>query len=137
MRSGLIGVILALVTTMGAGSLDAAQTEWQVMQTFQFDNQPLDMLVEKRTRRVYVLNDVGEILIYGFNGGIKGKINVGPDVVQIKSGPREGMLFLLRKQGKKIQSITIDVTEEINIKGSPLKGEKDAPVTIVVFSDFQ
>ncbi len=137
MRSGLIGVIIGLVLSLGVGSAGAAQTEWQVIQTLRFENQPLDMLVENRMRRVYVLNDAGEILVYGFNGGMKGKIDVGTDVVQIKAGPSDGILFLLRKQGKSIQSISIDVTEEININGSPLKGEKDAPVTIAVFSDFQ
>ena len=137
MRTGLIGVIIVLALAVGVGSVDAARTEWQVIQTLLFENEPLDMLVENRTRRVYVLSDAGEILIYGFNGGMKGKINVGPDVAQIKAGPSDGILFLLRKQGKSIQSVSIDVTEKINITESPLKGEKDAPVTIAVFSDFQ
>ena len=137
MRRGLIGVTIVLVLTLGFGGSDAARTEWQVIQTLRFENEPLDMLTENRTRRVYVLNDAGEILVYGFNGGMKGKIDVGPDVAQIKAGPSDGSLFLLRKQGKTIQSITVDVTEEINTNGSPLKGEKDAPVTIAVFSDFQ
>ncbi len=114
-----------------------AQTEYQVLQTLRFENDPLDMMVESRTRRVYVLTDTGEILIYGFNGAMKGKIDVGSDVVQIKAGPGEGMLFLLSRKGKAIQSISIAVVEEINTNGSPFKGEKNAPVTIAVFSDFQ
>ena len=137
MRSGLVGVIIILVLAVGIGAADAARTEWQVIQPLRFENEPLDLLVENRTRRVYVLNDAGEILVYGFNGKMRGKIDVGPDVAQIKAGLGDGTLFLLRKQGKTIQSITVDVTEEININGSPLKGEKDAPVTIAVFSDFQ
>ena len=137
MRSGLIGAIIVLILTLGIGPAEAARAEWRILQTLRFENEPLDMLVENRTRRVYVLSDAGEILVYGFNGGMKGKINVGSDVVQIKAGPSDGMLFLLRRKGRAIQSITIDVTEEIKINGSPLKGEKDAPVTIAVFSDFQ
>ncbi len=137
MRTASIAMTILLSMIMCPLQAHSAQTEWQVLQTLQFEDEPLDMLVENRTRRVYVLNDAGEILVYGFNGKMRGKINVGPDVVQIKAGPSDGILFLLRKQGKTIQSISIDVTEEINISGSPLKGEKDAPVTIAVFSDFQ
>ena len=137
MRSGLIGVMMVLIMALATGPAYAARTEWQVIQTLRFENKPLDMLVENRTRRVYVLSDAGEILVYGFNGGMKGKIAVGSDVVQIKAGPSDGVLFLLRKAGKSIQSISVDVAEEINIDGSPLKGEQGAPVTIAVFSDFQ
>jgi len=137
MRNGLIGVMMMLILSLGFGAAGAAKTEWQVLQTLRFENEPVDMLVESRSRRVYVLSDTGEILIYGFNGVMKGKINVGLDVVQIKAGPRDGMLFVLKKKGKTIQSISINVTEEIGISGAPLKGVKDAPVTVAVFSDFQ
>ena len=137
MRSGLIGVIIVLVLSLGVGLVDAARTEWQVHQTLRFEKEPLDMLVDNRNRRVYVLNEAGEILVYGFNGRMRGKVDVGPDVVQIEAGPSDGILFLLRREGRSIQSVTISVVEEINIDGAPLKGDKDAPVTIAVFSDFQ
>ncbi|MEJ2154780.1 MAG: hypothetical protein P8X96_05560 [Desulfobacteraceae bacterium] len=130
---GLAVIFLTLI----AGSQVSAQTKWQAYQTLHLENEPLDMQVDNQTRRIYVLNDAGEILVYGFNGQMKGKIEVGTDVVRIKPGPGDGTLFLLRKKDKSIQSISIHVKEEIDISGSPFKGEKDAPVTIAVFSDFQ
>jgi hypothetical protein len=136
MRHGLMGVMV-LFLALVAGPDASAQTAWQVHQTLRFENEPLDMLVDNRMRRVYVLSTTGEILVYGFNGKMKGKIDVGTDVMQIKPGPGDGTLFLLRKADRSIQSIYISVTEKIDISGSPLKGAKDAPVTIAVFSDFQ
>jgi hypothetical protein len=136
MRHGVMGVMvlfLALVT--GADALAGAT--WQAHQTLRFDHAPLDMLPDYRTSKLYVLNDAGEILVYGFNGKRKGKIDVGNDVIGIKAGPNGDMLYLLRKADKSIQSISISVPEEIDITGSPFKGEEDAPVTIAVFSDFQ
>lgn len=119
------------------GSEAWAQTQWQAYQTFRFENEPVDMLVDNRIRRIYVLSNAGEILIYGANGRMRGKIDVGPDVVQIKAGPSDGTLFLLRKEDKSIQLISISIKEDVDISGAPFKGEQDAPVTIVVFGDFQ
>ena len=137
MRYGLIGIIAFLLTMLNFWPAAFAKTAWQTHQTLRLENEPLDMLVVNRARRVYVLNTEGEIQIYAFDGQLKGKIDVGSDVAQIKAGPRDDMLFLLRKKGKSIDSISISITEQIDISGAPFKGEVDAPVTIVVFSDFQ
>jgi hypothetical protein len=117
--------------------VSSAQTDWTVQKTLALDGEPLDMVTASRSQRVYVLNTQGEILVYAFDGKLKGKIDVGADVFKIKAGPREGMLFLLRRNSKNMQAITIDLTENIDIQGSPFKGFKSAPVTIAVFSDFQ
>lgn len=137
MRYGLMGIATFLLMLLSPWPATFAKTQWQSHQILRFENEPLDMLVANRARRVYVLNAQGEILVYTFSGQLKGKINVGTDVAQIKAGPRDDVLFLLRKKDKSIQSITISVTEEIDISGAPFKGELDAPVTIAVFSDFQ
>ena len=137
MRYGLIGITTVLLMILCPFPAAFAETKWQSHQILRFESEPLDMLVADKSRRVYVLNARGEILVYAFNGRLKGKIDVGSDVARIKAGPREDMLFLLRKKDRSIQSITISVTEEINIEGAPYKGETDAPVTIAVFSDFQ
>ncbi len=136
MRHGMIGVMVLFVALF-AGTDALAGATWQAHQSLRFDHAPLDMLPDYQTGRVYVLDDAGEILIYGFNGKMKGKIDVGSDVIGIKPGPNDDMLYLLRKADKSIQSISISVTEEIDITGSPFKGKKDAPVTVAVFSDFQ
>lgn len=137
MQRGFIGVMALLVLFLCAGPADSAQTEYKVQQTLELESEPLDMVTASRSRRAYVLNTKGEILVYAFDGKLKGKIDVGTDVFQIKSGPNEDMLFLLRRNSKSMQAITIELTEHIDIQGSPFKGPKSAPVTIAVFSDFQ
>jgi hypothetical protein len=114
-----------------------AKTDWQVRQKIQLEQAPIDMLVSSRNKWIYILTSDGQILIYSARGQLKDSINVGPDIDQIKSGPREDMLFLLSRENKSVQIITIDFTEEINIGGSPAKGPLDAPVTVAVFNDFQ
>ena len=128
-------VILLLV--LNAAMVCGAKTELQVYQTLKLESEPLDISVAKRSGRVYVLNDRGEIAIYTFNGQLKGKLVVGADVVQIEPGPSEDTLFLLKRKNKAIESILVTVTEQIDVSGAPAKGADDAPVTVVVFSDFQ
>ena len=137
MRRGIIGIIILLVFLFSTTPVMGAQTDWTVYQTFDLENVPVDMLFEPKSQRVYILNDQGEIAIYTFNGRLKGKVTVGPDVLQIKAGPAENMLFLLRQKSKSVESVLITLTEQIDIQGSPFKGAADAPVTLAVFSDFQ
>lgn len=137
MLRGFIGVMALSVLTLCAGPVSSAQTDWTVQQTLALDGEPLDMVTATNSQRVYVLNTLGEILVYAFNGKLKGKIDVGTDAFKIKAGPKEDMLFLLRRNSKNMQAITINLTENIDIQGSPIKGSPSAPVTIAVFSDFQ
>jgi hypothetical protein len=137
MYRGLIGGFILLALALSAVPGGSVQTDWQVQQTIEFESEPLDMVVAARRGQVYVLNNQGEVLVYTLDGRLKGKIKVGPDVFQIKAGANEDLLFLLKRNSKSMQSITIDVTENINLQGSPFKGEPSAPVAIAVFSDFQ
>ena len=137
MQHGWTCVLILLVLILSTVSAGSAQTEWQVRQTLKFENEPLDMVVATKSRRVYILNDQGEIQVYALDGKLKGKLDVGADVFRIMSGANEDLLFLLKRNSKTLQAITIDLTENISTQGSPFKGPQNAPVTIAVFSDFQ
>ena len=55
----------------------------------------------------------------------------------LQVGPAEDVLFLTSLSGKTVQVAALEFTYAINILGSPFKGAIDAPVVMVVFSDFQ
>ena len=129
----LVVITICLGLTMPA----LAKTDWQVRQKFQLDQAPIDMLVSSNNKWIYILTSDGQIVIYSARGQLKDTINVGPEIDQIKAGPREDMLFLLSRESKSVQVISIDFTENIATRGSPTKGPPDAPVTVAVFSDFQ
>ena len=129
----LVVITMSLGLTMPA----LAKTDWQVRQKLQLDQTPIDMLVSSNNKWIYILTDDGQILIYAAGGRLKDSIQVGTHVDQIKAGPRDDILFLLSRESKSVQVISIDFTENIATRGSPTKGPLDAPVTVAVFSDFQ
>jgi hypothetical protein len=51
--------------------------------------------------------------------------------------PKENALILTSSAVKKIQVLKLETVHEIDTSGLPSKGPENAPVTIVVFSDFQ
>ena len=137
MRRWVSNFLVIMITCFGLTMPVSAKTDWQVRQKLQLEQAPVDMLVSSNNKWVYILTSDGQILIYATSGGLKDSILVGPDVDQIKAGPRDDMLFLLSRESKSVQIITIDFTEDIATRGSPVKGPADAPVTVAVFSDFQ
>jgi len=134
-----VGSILAAMLIAGMFSSHSAwaATEWKVLQTVKPEHPPIDLLISSNKDRIYVLDDQGWISIYTANGQLKDKIQVGTDVQQIKAGPSDDTLFLLSRTAGTIQVVSIDIIENIDVDDSPIKGRPDAPVSIVVFSDFQ
>jgi len=137
MRTPVSTFMVIIITCFCLTMPALAKTDWQVRQKVQLEQAPTDMLVSSNNKWIYILTSEGQIMIYSSSGQLKDSINVGRDIDQIKSGPRDDMLFLLSRESKSIQIITIDFTEEITTSGSPTKGPSDAPVTVAVFSDFQ
>ena len=137
MRRRVSKLMVIFITCLGLTIPALAKTDYQVRQKLQLEQAPIDLLVSSNNKWIYILNSEGQIIIYTTRGQIRDTIDVGPDVDQIKAGSRDDMLFLLSRESKSVQVITIDFTEEITIQGSPVKGPADAPVTVAVFSDFQ
>jgi protein-disulfide isomerase len=86
---------------------------------------------------LFVLTDKGKVLIYTMDGKLSDTIPVDKSIDSIKTGPREEIILLVSSKKKTVQMAVLDFVQEINISGSPFKGAADAPVAIVLFTDFQ
>ena len=111
-----------------------AEVEWDVWQTFETEETPLD--VAATAKLLFVLTDRGQVLIYLPNGKLTGKIPVGKSIDRIDTTPGGNALFLSSRIDKKIKILSLDFIQQINTLG-PFKGTVEAPVVIAVFSDFQ
>jgi hypothetical protein len=134
-RTGIFLVTLFLLFTWLASS--PATVEWNVAGTLNLKEKALDAAISLNGKWIFVLTYEGEILIYSLDGKLKDKISVGKSVESIKVGPREDVLVLTSGKAKTVQIIILDFIQEINVSGSPFKGNADAPVAIATFNDFQ
>lgn len=114
-----------------------ATVEWELQETISMDTTPLDIAISLDNKRIFILNNQGEILVYSKDGRLTETLNVGKHINQIKVGPRDNVLFLTSRKKKTVEVVELDFIQDINTAGSPFKGPPDAPVAVIVFSDFQ
>ena len=114
-----------------------AVVEWNVEKTFKLEKPPVDVAVSGDGQWVFVLAEGGKLFIYSQDGMLKDSLTVDSQVDGVAAGPREDMVFLSSRKGATIQAVMLDFVYDINTAGVPFKGPANAPVTIVVFDDFQ
>jgi hypothetical protein len=114
-----------------------ATVEMEVLKTFKTEDKILDVAMAGNGKWIYMLTDKGEVLIYTTRGDLRDRIFVGKSIEGIKMGSREDILLLTNREDSTVQIVLIDIIYNIDIEGSPYKGPVDAPVTIVVFNDFE
>ena len=134
-RFAIFLMTLFLLFTWLASS--PATVEWDVAGTLNLKEKPRDAAMALNGKWIFVLTDKGEILIYSSDGKLEDTISVGEGVEGIKVGPRDDVLLVTNAEDKTVKIIILDFIQQINLSGSPVKGNPDAPVAIVSFTDFQ
>ena len=130
-------ILVALVFMFAGLSESFATVEMEVLKTFKTEDEILDVAMAGNGKWIYMLTDKGEVLIYTTRGDLRDRIFVGKSIEGIKMGSREDILLLTSREDSTVQIVLIDIIYNIDIEGSPYKGPVDAPVTIVVFNDFE
>jgi len=128
---------LSLLIGLGASTSSLAEVEMTVARTLTLEETPLDSALSAGGRYIFVLTDKGKVLVYTTDGKLIDTIPVDKSADSIKAGPREEILLLVSSTKKTVQMAVLDFVQEINIAGSPFKGAAAAPVTMVLFTDFQ
>ncbi len=114
-----------------------AMIDWQVQNEWKIPATPLDIAYSLDQKHVFVLTDQHQVVIYDPSGKIEGTIPVSPGVKAIDIAPRGENLYLIDADKKTFTTIAVDFILDINTADSPVLGNKNAPVTIIEFSDFQ
>ena len=128
---------IAMILGAAVNGFAAGPVEWSILKTLKLEQTPIDVAVAPDGKRMFVLTEQGEIVIYSATIQVEGKIDVGSHVDSIKLGPGGNTLILSSRENKTVEIVTFDFIRKINVSGAPWKGPKDAPVVIAVFSDFQ
>lgn len=132
--------MLFFIPSLGtAASADKgpSKVQWQTEQNWKLKNKPLDLVYSLDGKRVFILTDGAKVEVFDPAGTLLGKIPVAKGVSAIDIAPRGEKLYLINEAEKTFTSLIVSFVVDIDITGSPFLGKEDAPVTIVVFTDFE
>lgn len=136
----LLFVIFFCIGAAPAASGDAnpsTSLEWKPQVQWQLSAAPVDIVHSLDGKYVFILAQDQKVYIYTSAGKLEGSIPVDKGVTAIDIAPRAEALYLIDKEKNSFTSISIDFIRDINTAGSPFLGPENAPVTIVLFTDFE
>lgn len=129
-------LLFLLIPALGLSAL-AATIEVTPRETLTLGSAPRDMAVSSDGEWIFVLTASGEVAVFNSQGKKMDTLTVGSGVDGIETGPRPDILLLRSAGAKTVRVLSVEPVREIDTTGSPFKGPADAPVEIVVFSEFQ
>jgi hypothetical protein len=114
-----------------------AALDWNVIQTFNLKDPPLDVAFSTSRNKVFVLTDKGQIQVYEPNGTLDETMDVGQEFDRIWHIQGSDVLVLSSREKKSVQIVELNFVEQIDSSGSPFRGPENAPVVVAVFSEFE
>ena len=128
-----IGLAITCGTCLGA----SGTIEWDSEKKLTLEARPLGLTSTADGSKVFVLLEGGKLLICSNTGEVLDRLDVAQQSDSIEVAPTGDKLFITSAKDKSLQIIRIENIYEIDVLGSPFKGPVQAPVEIVIFSDFQ
>jgi len=139
MRKMVIGM-LALCFSVGwvvYPQFTLAEVEWRTIKELDLKADPLDIFQSPDGQLLFILTR-GEVLIYSSRQQtITDKIPVDKEFDRIAYSPQTKALTLSSSSKKNLLLISLEFIQKFDLSGLPYKGPEDAPVILVVFSDYQ
>ncbi len=137
----LLCVLLLIPISLHAQGPSALLTDndlnWTVLTTWTLPVKPLDFTQSLDNKLVFVLGADQKVHIFAANGKKLGEMPVDPGTSAIDIAPRGELLFLMNEETNVYTAIDISFNKKIDISGAPMLGKEDAPITLIVFSDFE
>lgn len=116
---------------------DPPNLEMNIVQTLSLEERPVDIAISLNGKRVFALTDTGHLLIYAPNGRLEAKVPMAAGTDILQATPREDVILVGNSREKSLKVITLDFIQTIDTRGLPARGPADAPLELVVFSDFE
>ncbi|BCO08806.1 hypothetical protein GF1_11820 [Desulfolithobacter dissulfuricans] len=115
----------------------AGEVDWSIRTSWKLDTTPLDFVHTLDGKKVFVLGSDHKVHVYTARGEKLGAIPVDRNISGIDIAPRGETLYLVSRDGNSFTAVDVSFTQNIDVSRAPFLGPENAPVTLVVFSDFQ
>lgn len=126
-----------MVSWICAQHLISADLEWATKKQLNLDVSPLDISPSLDGQWIFILAP-GEVLVYSVSEDkVVNRIPVDKTFDTLKHSARSNTLVLGSRSEKTLKIIQLELIHEFDISGLPFKGAENAPVTMVVFGDYQ
>ncbi|MEJ2067926.1 MAG: hypothetical protein P8Y09_08265 [Deltaproteobacteria bacterium] len=133
-------IILGIVLIMGlvyATAVMPVQMEGTISEELDLKAPPEEVCASADGKWLYVLS-AGEVAVYSFaEGKIVNRIAVDKAFDKMIYIKEKNSLVISSRSGKTVQIIDLEEVYQFDTSGLPYQGSKKAPVTLVVFSDYQ
>ena len=116
---------------------EAADIEWNVLQTLNLKESPVDIAFSTSRNKILVLTRKGELQVFEPDGRSVANLEVGKEFDRLYHIQGSDVVLLSGKNNKTAKIIELSFIEQIKTAGAPFKGTENAPVIIAVFSDFE
>ena len=114
-----------------------ADLSWKTLKELNLEREPLDVTASADGQSVFILVP-GEIVVYSVTADeVEKKIPVDKDFDRITYSPKLHALVLTGRGSKALKILKLQDIYELDVSGLPFRGPENAPVTVVVFSDYQ
>ena len=137
----VVSVIALLTVTSTNASTPASGSdgslEWRTLTSMDLPAKALHFKRSLDGKYLFVLTEDHRVLVYDQRNNLQGSIPVDPGVTDLDIAPQGQLLYLIDTEKQVTTTLAIDFVVDIDTSNSAYKGNIDAPVTVVVFSDFQ
>lgn len=129
--------MVVLLLLFGASpALAANRVDVRMLRTVSLDANPTQVVATADGQRIYVLTEKGDVQLFSTNGDLIGSFEAGPDVTGIAPQGANRLILEMGKQ-QQLMLIALEPVVQLSTAGAPTLGPADAPVTIVIFDDFE
>ena len=137
MRKGISMILAALFLTLVVSRPAPAEIEWTLKKQLNLEAAPQDVASSADGKWIYVLTR-GEILLYSIGEGkVVKRVPVAKTFDRMAYSGADNALIVTSSSDKTMDIIQLETVHRFSLEGLPFEGGKNAPVTLVVFSDYQ
>jgi protein-disulfide isomerase len=136
--STIVGIaVVVIVSLVSVPSGIPAEVVWTISGQLDLKTPPLDICASADGKWLYILS-AGEVAVYSFaDGTIVNRIAIDKVFDRMIYVKEKNAIVVTGRSGNTVQIIQLDIVYQFALSGLPYKGPKNAPVTVVLFSDYQ